>query len=428
MSIKAKLIFAFAMLLALVGSQALITISQVSKVADTAAVIATKIVDRIEHVSHVSTDLVSLRGLQLALLTTTSGPGRDQQQAEIRALLADTELGISQYSATISNPDRLAKLGDFRSHFQAYEDASNQMLDLVGAGRIAEAQALFQSSEPDFTTAVEVIHGLRHDEYADARDASAKAADVATTTRVLFLTAFLLVALIEMGLAWYMAGSISTGLNALVEGTRRIAQGDFTQPVWVQSQDEFADLARSLNVMVDSLRESQEENLRLSAEALRMREERIRLLRESLTRVVKAQEDERQRVARELHDQAGQALTALQYGLSRLERQTDSPRYREELEELRELTVATINEVRNLALDLRPSGLDELGLVPALRTYVGEFSKRIGVPIELQVTGLRERLPAEMETTIFRVVQEGLTNIAKHAQANRATVTIGQED
>jgi signal transduction histidine kinase len=107
-----------------------------------------------------------------------------------------------------------------------------------------------------------------------------------------------------------------------------------------------------------------------------MREERIDLLQEGLTREVKAQERERQRVARELHDQAGQALTALQLGLSRVERSAASSETREMAASLRAMAVDTMALIRSLALDLRPAALDELGLVSALRQYIKAFSER----------------------------------------------------
>lgn len=174
----------------------------------------------------------------------------------------------------------------------------------------------------------------------------------------------------------------------------------------------------------DVLPAPRKENARPHQEALKMREDRILLLQEHLSRVVKAQEDERKRVARELHDQAGQALMAIQLGLGRIEKYAGDPRVRKELDGLRSLTAATMEEIRNLALDLRPSMLDELGLVPAVRQYTKDFTRRTGIQVELGLSPFGGRLPGELETTLFRVVQEGLTNIAKHSLASCARVTL----
>lgn len=239
-----------------------------------------------------------------------------------------------------------------------------------------------------------------------------------------FLVTTLIVGVVEVGLGWYIWRSLSGGLRRLLQATREVSQGDLSQPVPVTSGDEFGELARSFNAMMLSLRQSQDENLRLTQEALRMREERVRLLQESLVRVVQAQEEERQRVARELHDQAGQALTAIRLGLAQLERETTSPQVKEQAASLRALTADTMEEIRNLALDLRPAALDELGLVPALREMVRDFSRRVGFPINLEVSGLEKRLPLEIEVALFRAIQEGLTNVAKHSRATHACVNL----
>jgi two-component system sensor histidine kinase UhpB len=80
--------------------------------------------------------------------------------------------------------------------------------------------------------------------------------------------------------------------------------------------------------------------------------------------------------------------------------------------------------IRNLALDLRPSALDELGLIPALQDYVRDFSRRVGIPVEMEATPMENRLPPEVEVALFRVIQESLTNIAKHSQASHGWVNL----
>jgi two-component system sensor histidine kinase UhpB len=139
---------------------------------------------------------------------------------------------------------------------------------------------------------------------------------------------------------------------------------------------------------------------------------------------VKAQERERQRVARELHDQAGQALTALQLGLSRVERSAASSETREMAASLRAMAVDTMALIRSLALDLRPAALDELGLVSALRQYIKAFSERVGLPVDFDGDAIVDELPDEAKITLFRIVQEALTNVAKHANASRAWVAL----
>ena len=100
---------------------------------------------------------------------------------------------------------------------------------------------------------------------------------------------------------------------------------------------------------------------------------------------------------------------------------------RERLEEAQSLAGQVLERVRELSLDLRPPMLDDLGLAPTLRWYVDGFSRRVGIPVELSTGALEARLPEEVETVLFRVVQEALTNVARHAHASSVLVRLGRE-
>jgi two-component system, NarL family, sensor histidine kinase DevS len=145
-----------------------------------------------------------------------------------------------------------------------------------------------------------------------------------------------------------------------------------------------------------------------------------RVARETLRRIVAAQELERQRLARELHDETGQALTSILLGLKRLEG-AESP---EALHAVRELVVATLQDVRRLAVELRPKVLDDFGLVPALERLTQGFAEHTGIAVDLEASTITERVPVEVETAIFRIVQEALTNVVKHARAQRVSVLV----
>lgn len=153
------------------------------------------------------------------------------------------------------------------------------------------------------------------------------------------------------------------------------------------------------------------ENARLYEALAEKEAQRARLLKAWL----KAQEEERARIARELHDEVGQALTGLILGLEGLPG--------DRVEALKELARHTLTEVRRLALDLRPSVLDHLGLEAALRRYVREFAERTGVEVDLSLH-LTRPLPQELETVVYRVVQEALTNVARHSGSPRASVGV----
>jgi signal transduction histidine kinase len=148
-----------------------------------------------------------------------------------------------------------------------------------------------------------------------------------------------------------------------------------------------------------------------------------RVERDALRRVVAAQELERQRLARELHDETGQALTSILLGLKQLD--GESP---DAVAALRELVVSTLQDVRRLAVELRPKVLDDFGLVPALERLTQGFAEHTGISVDLEASGLTERPPVEVETAIYRIVQESLTNVVKHAQASSVSVVLTRGD
>ena len=149
-----------------------------------------------------------------------------------------------------------------------------------------------------------------------------------------------------------------------------------------------------------------------------------RVARDSLRRVVAGQEVERRRLARELHDETGQALTSILLGLRALEDANTGI----DVDELRELVVATLQDVRRLAVQLRPKALDDFGLVAALERLAQTFSESSGIRVELVARVGDDRLPTEVETTVYRIVQEALTNVVKHAEASAVSILLVRRD
>ena len=152
-----------------------------------------------------------------------------------------------------------------------------------------------------------------------------------------------------------------------------------------------------------------------------------RIAQDSFRRVVEAQELERRRLARELHDETGQALTSILLGLKALEERMADPASRAAAEELRELVVSTLQDVRRLAVELRPSALDDFGLVAALERLTSSFTEQTGISVDFQTALADERLPEEVETALYRIVQESLTNVVKHARARRVSILLAQK-
>ncbi|MBC7228463.1 MAG: HAMP domain-containing protein [Thermoflexales bacterium] len=163
------------------------------------------------------------------------------------------------------------------------------------------------------------------------------------------------------------------------------------------------------------------ENARLWEEVRQKEAVRRDLLHQLMT----AQEEERRRIARELHDEAGQALTSLLVSLRLLENAASLEEVRALVAGMREVVSQTLDEVHNLAVELRPSVLDDLGLVPALARTVQGSQARFGVRADLEVVGLESvRLPEAVETAVYRIAQEALTNAARHAGAQHVSIVL----
>lgn len=175
-------------------------------------------------------------------------------------------------------------------------------------------------------------------------------------------------------------------------------------------------LGDTLNALLDTVQAQQQE--------LETQLHRVQALSGA---VIRAQEQERQRIALELHDEASQALTAIIVGHRVIEHLDDITAIKRKSGELRSLTADTLDALHRLIVELRPSLLEERGLIPALRWYAGEYAQRYGIKPELTAFGFDGRLPREVETVLFRIVQEALTNVVRHAEASDIQVRLTRQ-
>jgi signal transduction histidine kinase len=153
------------------------------------------------------------------------------------------------------------------------------------------------------------------------------------------------------------------------------------------------------------------------------------LRRQLLEKGLDLQEEERRRIARELHDQTSQQLTSILMTLSALGETESLAEVRAHVGNLREMAAQTLEEVHDLALELRPRLLDDLGLLPALHHCLGEFRDKYRLPVDFQVLGLDDgRLPPRVETALYRIAQEALNNVRRHAQADNVGVLLENRD
>jgi len=235
----------------------------------------------------------------------------------------------------------------------------------------------------------------------------------AVTGQMLFTT--LMVALAGIAAATLLTWLLTRPVLQLVETTRRVGRGDLTAraPHW--ADDEIGALADAFNQMVADLQASQQ--------AIAEKEvARTRLL----AQLIDAQEEERRRIARDLHDGVGQSLTSLMVGLKLLNQFCDNQAIEDKTTELRQVTSETLDEVRLLSRQLRPSVLDDLGLAAALERYAAEFSGHYpNLTVDLHCD-LLDRLPLPVETTLYRIVQEAMTNAARHSGGQTLSVLLTQ--
>jgi signal transduction histidine kinase len=242
--------------------------------------------------------------------------------------------------------------------------------------------------------------------------------------------------------AWGASWSVRRPLEVLTAAAERITAGDIAQPIPQIGTDEVGRLGTTLEEMRAALKASLDETGRANQQLERRVEERTRELEglyrqlqereewrgQLLHKVISAQEDERRRIARELHDETSQTLSALvmslEMGLSML----PPGDARKRLGEAKSVAVRTLEELHRLILALRPSVLDDLGLLPAIRWYAERQLEPLGIAVRCEFSGLDRRLPPQMETALFRVVQEAITNIARHAEADSVLVQCALRD
>jgi PAS domain S-box-containing protein len=220
---------------------------------------------------------------------------------------------------------------------------------------------------------------------------------------------------------------ISWRNNEVLEGGEVVGTISFGIDVTEQRQAEEA-VRRTQEELEKRVRERtaalSEANRALEGEMAQRRNaeaDRLQLLR----RLEEAQETERGRISRELHDQLGQAMTALKLGLQLVRKQGPFPPPTEQcVNQLEALADGMMRDLHRLAWELRPAALDDFGLDMALGRYAEEWAEQSGVKVDFHSKGLEERLPRELETMLYRVTQEALTNVLRHAQAGRVSVLL----
>jgi len=270
---------------------------------------------------------------------------------------------------------------------------------------------------------VPLVSGLNTIELHIGLNESALLTPLSRISRIIL--AMTLLGSIIGGVAALLLGRLITGpLEQLTRQAILIGEGNLDRQIQLNTRDEVGNLARSFNMMTVQLKRTIEtlrgRNQELSLLTLKLgeREEQLGKL---WHKVVSAQEDERKRIARELHDETAQSLATIAVGLKSVEEiiPIDQARGMLFLGQLRNMTGQVLKELHNIVYNLRPTILDDVGLIAALRWYAETRLGRGGVDVDVQVVGINRRFPMGLETTLFRVGQEAISNIFKHAQAHK---------
>ena len=231
----------------------------------------------------------------------------------------------------------------------------------------------------------------------------------------------LLVSLAAALITARLTATITRPIRNLAGIAGEIAKGNLDSRVEVNSEDEIGQLSLAFNHMADSLTVINQERNGLLA-ALQEKERMRDIL---FSKLITAQEDERKRISRELHDETSQVLTSLIVSMRLLADDTVDESTQQTIKGIRDVIARVLNDVRNLAVELRPPILDELGLAAAMAKYVLNYQERFGIETSF-ATNLSDEAGVDLEgqvaLALYRIMQECLTNIAKHAAAKHASV------
>lgn len=231
---------------------------------------------------------------------------------------------------------------------------------------------------------------------------------------------------VALAVAWVTTRRVVRPTELLAAAAERMAGGDLATPIEVTAQDEVAVLAQNLEAM-RTQHERALNDVKAANEALESRvRERTQELQGLVRRVFTAQEEERHRVALELHDETAQALTAVKLAIDTIAVNGGSltPEDAQTLDDARRMSRVTLESVRRLVQSLGPAALEHMGVAAALRSYADEFLKSLRV----NVRGSQARFPEQIELALYRIGQEALNNVRRHAQASAAVVSLTHDD
>jgi signal transduction histidine kinase len=369
-----------ALLVSIIGVTGVVAIQRANRINEEIVRTNAKYHDTGRNLEGLRSDLDATRIYVRDYMLDPFAESAEVKRSQFKELKMSIETELAALATSLGNEEAQA-IKDLRSELDGYFDSLSQVLDAEPRSFPGGTNAIRRQ----LTVRREAIFGVaRRIGEIDARRFERENTEIEESRRN--LTAYL----------WRMTGAgVFLGVVVAVAGGRRIAA-----------------LQRRAEEHRRRIEKSEAERRRLSAE------------------LVRAQEEERKHISRELHDEVGQTLTALTIEIGNIQRLRTAPvlEFNEHVDGARNLAQGTLKTVREMAMGLRPSMLDDSGLVPALRWQVREFTKRTNVAVGLQTNGELADLGEEVTTCIYRVVQEALTNCARHANARSVRVSLHGEN
>jgi signal transduction histidine kinase len=345
-------------------------------------------------------------------------------------LLYRTERARKQWAAVFDEVSRLVDskeyrelrheyyLGDVADKVKIVGDIFKKLMTIpAGAGRLEPEAEINLELRNRLTTQLLLTTQDLLNRFANLSENVNE--DLIRTQRLaslLDMSALLILGLMVIGAAIFLQRSVVKPIIKLHEGTEIIGAGNLDHKVGIDTRDEIGQLSRAFDQMTANLKE-----LTLS---LKKSEETLRAL---TSQILKVQEEERGRLARDLHDDLGQSLLVLKMQLSAiLRRYSLEPELQQSLQEVSAYLMEVINKTRRLSQDLSPSTLENLGLSEALRNLFDDFQRHLDheMVIKAEMDEVKHFLSKEATITIYRITQEFLANVHKHAEASRVDVAI----
>lgn len=336
-------------------------------------------------------------------------------------------LNLHNDDPSVETPAVLDNLQVCASETERMAEKARTLFELLRRGRTREAGESMAAMDRHFAAAAQALESARTEiAIMQKRHFEEQTAVASSLQRFHYVTSCLILLVIGASLVYgqrlrRQLESATREKEAHIEALRR-SEAELDRRVGERT----AELLRSnesLSREIDERRQVEEALRRSDRRAQSLVEVRQQLLK----KVMSAQEDERRRIARDLHDEIGQAITSLLIGLRTVADTTTLAAAQERAKDLRRIAVSALEEVRRLARGLRPSVLDDLGLSAALEHYAADYAQAHNIKVDVQAEAVAERLPEAVETALYRIAQEALTNTAKHAAAKHVRIVLEQK-